>query len=1056
MNKLLQSLFVLVFLAASAIAQQRTITGTVTGKDDGQPLPGVTVRIKGSNAGTSAGADGKFSIKVPSTAKELEFLSVGYVPQSRAIGSLSVINVVLVPDAKQLGEVVVVAYGTAKKEAITGSVATMGSKEIDKRVVTNVTNILAGLAPGISVNSGNGQPGTGSAVRLRGFGSFNASSAPLYVLDGSVFDGDLGDINPNDIESVSVLKDATSSALYGSRAGNGVIIITTKRGKTSVPRLSVNLSQGFSERGTPEYDRLDAKEYYPAMWQALKNNYRYSASPSLTEDAAATRATNEIKGLLVYNPFNVPNNQIVGTDGKLNPNASLLYNDFDWYKPLQRTGNRTDASMSVSAQSDKSDYYVSLGYLKDNGYILKSDFKRFNGRINANSQVKPWLKTGVNISGSFSDGNLASDNSTDNNSSYINAFSFARGIGPIYPVHAFDASGNAVFNSVTGEQWYDYGTYPGAVTRPQGASPGRNVVYETLLNDNLYRRNLLSGRTYLEVKFLKDFTFTPSINVDIRNNTGKQYQNPIVGDGATYNGYAYNSSSNVKSFTFNQILNYNKSIGDHNFSALLGHENYDYTYRFFSTSKTSQVVTGNTELDGFVTPLSSGGRKDRETLESYLSKFSYNYAQKYFFEASVRRDGSSRFSPDSRWGTFFAVGGSWSINKESFMKDNNWIDDLRVKASYGQVGNNSLLKADNTANYYGYQAFYDLGSNNGTEPGVLLSSIASPDLKWESVNTFNTGVSFSFFQKRLYGEFEFFKRGSDNLLFSIPLPLSDPVTSVLKNVGSMYNTGFELQLGADLIRTKDFTWGILTNWTTFKNKITKLPAETQTITVGTKRREVGGDYYRYWLRQYAGVDPSDGSALYVPADGTAAANMRTVNGVQYVTNQTYAKFGYSGTAIPDLAGSVTNTFRYKDFSLSFLINYQIGGKFYDSVYQGLMSVSYGAALHKDILNSWTLANPNSDIPRIDAGNTTNINATSSRFLIDASYVSFRNVNLSYNLPKRWLGKLDVSNARVFVSGENLALISKRKGLNPTESFDGVNANTYLPSRAISFGVNFSL
>lgn len=272
----------------------------------------------------------------------------------------------------------------------------------------------------------------------------------------------------------------------------------------------------------------------------------------------------------------------------------------------------------------------------------------------------------------------------------------------------------------------------------------------------------------------------------------------------------------------------------------------------------------------------------------------------------------------------------------------------------------------------------------------------------------------------------------------------------------MYNSGWELQLGADLVRTQDFTWGLITNWTTLKNRITKLPAETPVITSGTKRREVGKDYYSFWLRQYAGVDQTDGSSLYIPAAGTAPANIRTIDGVDYVTNQTYAKFDYSGTAIPDLMGSFTNTFSYKNLSLSVLVNYQIGGKFYDSTYQGLMSSgSYGGAFHKDILNSWTPENP-SNTPRIDYGNSANINATSSRWLIDASYISLRNVNLSYNLPQTLIGKLDVSNARVFVSGENLGMISKRKGLDPTESFEGINANTYVPSRILSFGINFSL
>ena len=1050
MKKLLQSLFILLCVATTAMAQTRTITGTVTSKEDGLPLPGVSVKVKEvPNVGVVAASNGKFTIQVPANGKTLVISFIGYVPQEVPITG-SVVNASLTADSKLLNEVMVVAYGTQKKEAITGSVATIGTAAIEKRTVTNATQLLAGAAPGITTTSGNGQPGSGANIRLRGFGSFAASSSPLIILDGSQYDGSIGDINVNDIDNLSILKDATSSALYGARAANGVIIITTKRGKTGAAQLNAVLNQGFSERALPEYDRLNAYEYYPAFWQAMKHNFMFSASPAQNEATASQNATNGVRTQLVYNPFNVANNAIVGTDGKLNPNATLLYDDFDWFSPLQRVGKRTDANVSFSGRTEKSDYYVSVGYLNDQGYILKSDIERFTARINANSQIKPWIKTGFNLSASFSDVNNASDASTGNANSFSNVFSFTRGMGPIYPVHARDAAGNKIFNVAEGIDWYDYGLHPGAVNRPQGASPGRHVIYETMLNDNLSRRNNIGGRGYVEVRFLKDFTFTPSINIDIRNNGTNVYWSPLVGDGVSYGGYASNTSSNIRSYTFNQILNYNKSIEKHNIGATLGHETYDFTSRSFNAQRSGVVARGITDLGNFVTLLGAGGLTDRETIESYFSKVTYNYDEKYFVEGSVRRDGSSRFHPNNRWGTFFSAGASWSISKEEFIKNQSWIDDLRAKISYGEVGNNNL------STYYAYDAYYDLGSNNGTEGGLLLSSVATPDLKWETSKTMNAGLTFSLFKRKLYGEFEYFKRGSGQLIFSLPLPISDPVTSRLANIGSMENRGFELQLGSQLVKTNNFSWDLVTNWTILKNEITKMPVETPTIISGTKRREVGKDYYAYWLRQYAGVDPADGSSLYIPADGTAASNIRTVNGKQYVTSQTFAKFDYSGTAIPDLMGAISNTFNYKDFSLSFLVNYQLGGKFYDGNYAGLMNLSYGSALHKDALKSWTTTNTGSDVPRLDIGANVNINTASSRWLIDASYLSLTNANLSYKLPKSLLGKIDVSSARVFVGGENLLLFSKRKGLDPRESFDGTNSTTYSPSRIMSFGINLSL
>ncbi|WP_113638584.1 SusC/RagA family TonB-linked outer membrane protein [Nubsella zeaxanthinifaciens] len=1056
MKKLLQSLFILLFAASAALAQNRTITGTVTSKADGLPIPGVSVKVKATNVGVSTNSNGKYSFSVPASAKILEFSSLGFVATDVAIGSGNVVNVSMEADTKNLSEVLVVAYGTTKKKAITGSVSSISAADLENRPITNFTAALQGAAPGINVLSSNGQPGASASIRIRGFGSFSASSNPLYVLDGSVYDGSLGDINPNDIESVSVLKDASSSALYGSRGANGVVIITTKRGKSTEPTLTASIVQGYSERGIPEYERVDAYQYYPLVWQGIKNNLMYTASPALTEAAAATKASNDVFTNLVYNPFNVPGAQLVGTDGKLNSSASLMYNDFDWYKPMTRAGKRTDASTNFSGRNDKSDYFVSLGYLNDQGFIIASDMKRFNARVNVNSQVKSWLKTGLNLSGVFSNLNNASDAATGNGSSFVNAFSFARGMGPIYPVRAYDNSGQPIFNTLTGAQWYDYGLHPGALTRPQGASPGRHVIYETLLNENSSRRNQLGARSFVEIKFLKDFKFTPSISIDIRNNNNATYWNPIVGDGQTSKGYKSQSTSTIRSYTFNQILSYEKRIKDHSFSALVGHENYDYNYRTFNASRTQLTLQGNTEFPNFVTNNSSGGQADNDRIESYFSKVTYNFKEKYFFDASLRTDGSSRFSAGARWGVFYSLGASWAVNKD-FLKNISWLDDLRLKASYGEVGNAALLN-DGNQNYYADRAFYDLGWNNGAEPGALLVSASNPALKWESQNTLNAGLSFSVFKNRLSGEVEFFRKNVEDLLFNVPQPLSDPVTSIPQNVGAMYNQGLEVSLNGDAIRTANFKWNVSTNATFLKNKVTKLPAETPTIISGTKRREVGYDYYQFWLRQYAGVDPADGAALYIPDYTTtiAATAKRTVNGVEYVTVQSNALFARSGTAIPDMIGSLNNTFTYKDFSLSVQLNYQIGGKFYDGVYAGLMGgASYGGALHKDLLNAWTPTNPTSNIPRYDVGNTTNINAASTRWLIDASYLALRNINLSYSLPKSMLNKVDLRSARLFVTAENLHLFSKRKGLNPTESFDGTNGNVFPQARILSIGLNAS-
>ena len=1048
-QKLLSIFLVCVLVAGAAFAQDKKITGKVTAKEDGLPLPGVSIKVTGSQIGTQTDVNGNYALNVPSSAKTLEFSFIGFTKQLTPIGNKNLINVSLDNDDKQLSEVVVVAYGSAKREAITGSVATLNASAIENRVVTNISNILQGVAPGIQVGASNGQPGSGTSIRIRGFGSLSASNAPLYVLDGSVYDGSIGDINPNDIESVSLLKDASSSALYGARGANGVILITTKKGKIGETRINANVTRGFSERGIPEYDRVGTLDYYPAIWQAVRNSLVYprtgGAAP-LTPAAAAASASISTPKSLVYNPFNVPGDQLVGADGKLNPNASLLYNDFDWFSPLQRRGDRTNADLSFSGNTGRSDYFVSLGYLNDIGYIQKTDFRRFNARMNVNTQVKKWLKTGLNLSGNLSNSNNAQDAATGNGGSIINPFLFARNIGPIYPVKAYSTTGEPILTN-TGEQYYDYNQHPGALSRP--VLGGRNVVYETLLNNVQSKRLALNARTFAEIKFLKDFTFRPSVNIDLRQSNGNSFQNAIVGDGAGSNGTSSINNSLTTSYTFNQILSYKKSFGRHSIDVLAGHENYDLNFKTNSASKVNQILAGNTNFANFVTPQSAGGSTDSYRVESYLSKASYNFDEKYFVDASLRRDGSSRFFKDSRYGTFFSVGGSWSLSKENFLKKATWIDDLRLKASFGEVGNDAL------DSYYNYQAFYDLGYNNGSEPGILLSSAATPALKWETINTLNIGTAFSFFKGRLTGELEVFNRGSKDLLFAVPQPLSNPVTSIRQNVGTLTNKGIELQLGGDVIRKKNFSWNILTNTSTVKNKITKLPPSQPFITQGTKRLEVGQDIYQFYLRQYAGVDKTDGAALYYPTT-TATTDLRTINGEVLTTNPNNARFEYSGTAIPDFFGSVNNTFSYKNLQLSFLVNYQVGGKFYDSNYAGLMGVSYGGSLHKDALNAWTETNTESPFPRLDISSSGLFTSQSNRWLIDASYLTISNVNFSYKLPKKYISKVDLSNVRVFASGENLALFSKRKGLNPSESFNGLNSTTYTPSRTITFGLSVNL
>ncbi len=1047
MRKLLMLTTVLMY-SICIMAQERTVTGKVTDEKDNTPLSGVSVSVKGTTIGTTTGADGTFSLTVPETAKALHFTLVDYTEVEVPLAGKTSFTLTMASASKALSEVVVVAYGNQKKESITGSVAVIGSEQLQTRLATNISQALAGAAPGISATSGNGQPGSSAAIRIRGFGSVNASNSPLYVVDGFPYEGFIGDLNTNDIESITLLKDASSTALYGARAANGVVMITTKKGKKGAPKINITASTGISQRGIAEYDRVGTLDYYPVMWQALRNSLMYPASGTgQTEAAASLQASNTIASQLIYNPFNVPNNTIVGTDGKLNPNASLLYNDFDWFNPISKNGKRNEVAFNTSSKLDKTDYFISFNYLKDEGFVMKSDYERISARINLNTQLKDWLRSGLNLSGVFVTSNQASAGD-GNASSIINPFVFARGIGPIYPVHAFSATGSPVLDA-SGAQVYDYGIHAGAVNRPQGAFPGRHVIYETELNKNVDTRNSLIGRTFLEGTIAKYFTATVNLGVDMNNVRSMRFQNKIVGDGVTAGGTSSRSSNEYRTVSMNQLINYKrKYAGVHEVGLLLGHENQWVDETYFSGNRRGMNLDGNYELVNFVTLNGVTGNIDRLRRDAYFSRLNYAYSNKYFLDVSFRRDASSRFAPQSRWGNFYSVGASWYIIRESFMKDVEWLSDLKIRAAYGTVGNDAL------GSYYAYQALYGLGWNNAAEPGALASSLVNEDLTWEVNKTTSLGIDFGFLKNRITGTLELFDRGSSELLFDVPQGLSSVVTTRTENIGSMSNKGIELQLNADVIKTKNFKWELQVNATSLKNKIKKLP-NGQPITSGTKRLEEGRDIYAFYLRQFYGVDPNDGASLYAALPGITTGYRISAKGDTVVTNPTNARFDYSGSAIPKYFGSVSTTFNYKGFSVSGLFNYQIGGKFYDGNYAGLMSPGYGRSLHADALNSWKTPGDLSAIPRIDIASTGNINAQSSRFLIDASYISLRNMTVAYAFGKSVLSKIKCDQMKVYLSGENIFVASKRKGLNPAESFNGTNSNVYVPNRIISAGINLT-
>lgn len=1059
-------------IAASNIltAQNIKISGTVTEGGTGAQLPYVSIMVKGTTSGTTSAEDGTFSISAPSNAT-LVFSFIGYKITEVPVNNRTEINIQLESDAFALEEVVMIAYGTAKKSSVTGSIASVGSASIEKRPVTNALAALAGSAPGIQVNTASGQPGTDPGIRIRGFGSINYSSEPLIVLDGSPFNGVMANINPSDIESINILKDAASTALYGSRGSNGVIMITTKKGRREKLSISANVTQGFSVRGLPDYERVDAFDYYPVMWESLRNSLITPTRPIDQASALASGATaNGIVSNLGYNPFRgVANNQVVDTDGKLNPAAtSLLWgDDLDWYSPVERLGKRTDAMVSASGGTETSDYYLSIGYTTDNGWLKKTNYDRISARANLNFNPKKWITFGVNLNTSY---NKSSSANTSNHTGYANPIYFARSMGPIYPVYQHSRVTGDFITDSEGNKMWDLGasvTENGISFGARTQSNGRHGIAEHMLNNREFQRNTIQSRAYAEIKFLKDFKFKIQQSLDINNYLYSVYENTLVGDGAPQGRTSKTSSLR---YTWNtvEMLTYDKIIGKHEINVMAAHENYKNEYNYFYGFRQGEIVPGNTELINFITTNDLYSYLDKHTVEGFLSRATYSYENgKYTAEASFRRDGSSKFASNVRWGNFWSVGGGWRIDREKFMADQKWVDYLKLRASYGLNGN------DGGIGNYAWQVLYEYYLNAG-EPGYTqTTTLGNSLLKWETSAQTDIGLEFNMFNNRIKGSVDWFNKESKDLIFSMPLAPSTGYVSQDRNIGAIYNRGWEIDITTGIIDTKNFSFSLNLNATTYKNRIKSLPEENRELgiiannsqNVPMYKRVEGGSIYDYWLRKWYGVDPSNGDALYYFDDAKnengdyikvwSDTDCKTLtNGTLVTKNQAKAKYGWSGTSIPDLFGSITPNFKIYGFEIAVQFNYSIGGKVYDYGYSSLMSSGgMGTAKHIDILNRWTTAGQITNVPRMDNGQTTNFNAQSDRWLASASYLSLRNINISYNFKPNTLKALDIKALRIYATAENLALFSARKGLDPTQNFNGDILNDVGFNRIVTFGLN---
>ena len=1067
-------------------AQTRTISGVVLMEGNNDPIIGATIMVKGTSVGTITDIDGNFRVtNIPDGAKAIEVSYIGMLPQSMPIQATPY-KILLKEDTQVLDEVIIQgAYGAQTKASVTGAISSVDSKKIEQRPVSSAVAVLEGASSGIQVNSSYGEPGAGATIRIRGFGSVNGSNAPLYVLDGVPFQGNIADINPTDIESMSVLKDAASAALFGNKAANGVIIITTKKGKGDKINFNVSMNQGIYERGISEYARLGAKDWMEVMWEGYRNSSISDGKDPATANAHAS--SNLVSEIIKYNIFNKPDDQLFDENGKMVKDAQILpgyRGDLDWYKPIERYGHRQEYNMNGGGATEKANYYFSVGYLDEKGYVKSSDFQRLSARTNMSYKVREWFKTGLNLSASHQTKNLTSGDA-DSNASYANPFMYARNIAPIYPIHQHDPKTGEFLTDPNGNKMYDDGE---ARSRPQYS--GRHVIWESDLNSRRQFRNTLNAQLFADFKFLKDFTFTVKGALNLSNTEEQNYGNAVIGDGKDL-GRAKRDIYRNKEYTFQQHLDWNKLIGDyHHLNILVGHENNKEYYNYLYGFKTNQIFEDNTAMINFTQMTSLYDYLMDYRTESYLSRIRYNYDERYYGEFSFRRDGSSKFHKDNRWGNFWSVGGSWMITKEKFMQPflRN-VNDLKLRVSYGEVGN------DASVGRYGYMEFYSLLQNNNLG-AAYKTQIGNDEIKWETTQSFGVALEGRFWN-RLNVSMEYFDKRSKDLLFDVNLPLSVGGTStsylesvVTRNIGTVSNRGFEINTDIDIISNKDWTWNVGMNGTYIKNKIIRLPEENREngIISGTKKYTEGKGIYDFWLYKYAGVDQMTGRGLYhidsekyyvdpankapgkeaVDSDKDIEAGEQKgfiINGKEYVTHTNYAKKDWSGSAMPKWYGSFNTSLTWKDLTVSALFTYSLGSKIIDYNYKSMMSVSSNpGAIHKDVRKAWhavpegmTENSPNriwkDGTPRIDYTTDSEGNSTSDRFLQNGNYLTIKNITVSYNLPKSITRKLNIGRLGVNMSLENLYSFTSLKGMTPTQSFNGTNYNVFVPARVLSFGIN---
>lgn len=1088
MEKRLSMLLASLFLCVGLAMAQVTVKGTIITADEGEPLPGASVKVLGTKTGTTTNANGEFTITVPDGNTRLEITHIGMLP--RVVRARNGMQIALDTDNRLLDEVMVVAFGQQTKSSFTGSATVVGADELSKKIVANVQDALVGAVPGLQIRGASGTPGSDSGkMNIRGVSGIytNQNSSPLVIVDGSPYPASLLNIPAEDIESVTVLKDAASAALYGARGATGVILVTTKKGNAEKPQVNVEMRWGANSRAVQDYETIsDPGQFMEAYYSQFYNHAFYKLGYDATK---ANKYANDmmIDGTtgLKYNPYTLPDGEsLIGMNGKLNPNAKLgrsyttaegetfyiLPDDFE--KEAFKKGFRQEYTVNVSGGSQSGSYYASLGYLNEDGIVAKANFERLTARLKTDYRVRKWLKVTANVGYVHS--------TTTANPNIGNLQGFATQIAPIYPlyVRTLDANGNPIIaTDQYGHKHYDYGVpatnFKGIGTRPYGNT--YNPISQNMYDDVMDWGHQFNGSFIADVDLTPWLKFNSTNNVNVGLTTTSDYTNPFYGAQSANNGQIVKSQVNTMRQNYIQTLTFYKDFNLHNVNVMLGHEWYKTQSRYLDAGARGGFSPDVQEINAFSDRYDSHSYTTGYNVEGYFANALYNYDEKYFANASFRRDATSRFYKENRWGNFWSAGVGWLINKEQFFQnlDASWVDQLKLKFSIGQQGNDAIGN-------WRYATLYSLSKGQNTmNPSFAM--LGNPDITWETTTNYNLGLEWSLWKGRLTGGIDFYNKRVNDMLFWVSIPESFGTRGVYDNVGDIRNRGVELTLSGDIIRSKHIVWNVTGNLSHNATRILSLDEAKVEMNGGfaagdgilggqnmlTHWYEVGKPLYNAMIPEYAGVNEQGEPLYWVDKNLENSSSKTAVPGVNHdYTTTDYNKASYyeQGSVQPKVFGGFATTLRLWDFDLSATFDYQIGGKIYDFGYAQLMnpitSSANGETYHKDILKAWSPNNTDSNIPRFQylddlyvAGGT-----RSTRFLTKASYLNFQSFAVGYTVPSKLTRKAHINKLRVYVQGENLCFWSARKGLDPRYSFVDTPSAGYgvmSPYRTIMGGVQVS-